>query len=153
MAYKDEYEVARLLTDASFQKKINDTFDKPAKVIFHLHPPLLRTFGFKKKMSFGPWFRPVLQLMASFKALRGSAFDPFGWMPSRREERGLIAWYRVEVGALVDGLDASTLAVATTVAGAPEGIRGYEQVKRESIARVKAAVADHLQQAVHQAAA
>ncbi len=153
MAYKDEYEVARLLTDASFQEKINDTFDKPAKVIFHLHPPLLRTFGFKKKMSFGPWFRPVLQLMASSKALRGTAFDPFGWMPSRREERELIAWYRSEVGALVDRLDSSSIDLATTVAGAPEGIRGYEQVKRESIARVKAAVADHLQEAAQRAAA
>ncbi len=153
MAYKDEYEVARLLVDPSFQKRIEDTFEKPAQVVFHLHPPLLRSFGVKRKMAFGPWFRPFLRALAGLKVLRGTAFDPFGRLQARREERALIAWYRREVGALVDRLDASTLALAAEIARAPESIRGYEDVKRESAARVREAVAARLEQAARDEAA
>ena len=153
MAYKDEYEVARLLADPSFQKQIDETFEKPAKVVFHLHPPLLRSLGFRKKMSFGSWLRPFLRLLARGKVLRGTPLDPFGRLPSRREERALIEWYRGEVGALVDRLDASTLALAVEVARAPENIRGYENVKRESVARVQEAVAARLEQAAREEAA
>lgn len=153
MAYKDEYEVARLLTDPSFQKRIDDTFEKPGKVVFHLHPPFLRSLGFNKKMAFGPWFRPFLSLLARGKFLRGTPFDPFGRLPARREERELIAWYRREVGALAERLDASTLALAVEIARAPEDIRGYEDVKRESAARVRQAVAARLAQAARDEAA
>ena len=153
MAYKDEYEVARLLADPSFQKQIDETFEKPAKVVFHLHPPLLRSLDFRKKMSFGSWLRPFLRLLARGKVLRGTPLDPFGRLPSRREERALIEWYRGEVGALVDRLDASTLALAVEVARAPENIRGYENVKRESAARVQEAVAARLEQAAREEAA
>ncbi len=153
MAYKDEYEVARLLADPSFQQRIDDIFEKPAKVVFHLHPPLLRSLGVKKKMALGPWFRPFLRLLARCKVLRGTPFDPFGRLPSRREERETIAWYRREIGALVDRLDVSTLTSAIEIARAPENIRGYEDVKRESAAHVKEWVAARLERAARDEAA
>ena len=146
MAYKDEYEVARLLTDPSFDEQVASTFTSPLRVFYHLHPPLLRRLGFRNKMMFGPWFRPFLRLLAKGKILRGTPLDPFGWLASRREERALVTWYCVLVDGLLERLDEATVEEAAEIASAPREIRGYEEVKRQSVERTKAWVEERLQE-------
>ena len=144
MAYKDEYEVARLLTDRSFDETVSRTFDKPRRLVYHLHPPLLRRLGFKRKMALGSWIRSPLRVLARAKVLRGTPLDPFGWMAARRQERELIAWYRELVDGLLAGLNAQTFATAVEVAEVAREIRGYEGVKAASVERAKAWVAERL---------
>jgi indolepyruvate ferredoxin oxidoreductase len=145
--------VARLLTDEEFERQVTATFEKPRKVVYHLHPPLLRQFGFERKLALGPWFKPVLKALASFRGLRGTAFDPFGWMPSRRLERELIGWYRETVSTLLPLLDRGNLALAADTANAPAQIRGYEAVKEESVKRARAFVEERLAAFAKKAAA
>ena len=140
MAYKDEYEVARLLLDPDFERRVSETFEKPRRMVYHLHPPLLRRLGFRRKIALGPWFRPALRMLAGAKSLRGTALDPFGWLPSRREDRALVRWYRELIDSLLEDLNPATLALAVEVAEIPREIRGYEDVRRRSIDRAKARV-------------
>ena len=144
MAYKDEYEVARLLTDPSFEQQYRETFESPRKIIYHLHPPVLRTLGLKKKLSLGPSFRPLLKLLAGFKFLRGTALDVFGWAKIRREERELIGWYRETIQSLLEGLSDANLDHAVEIARLPDQIRGYEDIKTASIEKVQRAVNEKL---------
>lgn len=144
MAYKDEYEVARLLIDPSFDDVVGQTFDRPRRLVYHLHPPLLRRLGITRKLAFGPWIRPLLRVLARGKVLRGTPLDPFGWMAARRQERELVSWYRELVDGLLAGLDAKTLAAAIEIAEVPREIRGYEGVKAASVERAKAWVAERL---------
>lgn len=120
MAYKDEYEVARLLTKPGYEG-----------VTYNLHPPMFRAYGLKRKIQLGPWFRPVLQGLASLKFLRGGALDPFGWMRHRREERELIDWYKNLIAANLDHPAIAELAAL------PDSIRGYDEVKSRSIVAAK----------------
>ena len=144
MAYKDEYEVARLLVDKAFDDQVAKTFSRPRRMVYHLHPPLLRRLGVRRKMAFGPWIRPVLHVLAKGKRLRGSPLDPFGWLAARREERELVGWYLGVVDALLEQLDAETVEIAAQIADAPRAIRGYEDVKRRNAAVTKGWVADQL---------
>ncbi len=153
MAYKDEYEVARLLTLPSFEAQIRDAFAKPKRVVYHLHPPLLRRFGVSRKIAFGPWMRPFLQLLAKGKRLRGTVLDPFGWLAVRREDRALLAWYRQTMESLVARLDDATFDMVVEVADVPRSIRGYEDVRRRSAAEAMAWVEERLHSADVQKAA
>ncbi len=137
MAYKDEYEVARLLTDPAFDEQVAATFEKPRRLVYHLQPPILRRLGYRRKIAIGPWIRPALRLLARARRLRGTPLDPFGWLPSRREERRLVTWYRELVETLLSDLSVGTLDAAVELAQAPFEIRGYEGVKRRSIERTK----------------
>jgi indolepyruvate ferredoxin oxidoreductase len=152
MAYKDEYEVARLLLDPSLDVQVQATFEKPGKVVYHLHPPLLRALGLKRKLSLGPWFRPLLRLLAAGKRLRGTAFDPFGYAAVRREERHLIAWYRDGVRSLLLGLK-NHLPLAVEIARLPDRIRGYERLKLDSAQSARQAAAELLVAAQRETAA
>jgi indolepyruvate ferredoxin oxidoreductase len=136
MAYKDEYEVARLLTGPS-EKKIRDAFDGPVKLSYHLHPPVLRERGLNRKLSFGPWFRPVLLLMAKCKGLRGKLFDPFGRSAARREERALIGWYETLIEQTLSILSPATYPDLVELLRVPDAIRGYEKIKQRSIDRTR----------------
>ena len=144
MAYKDEYEVARLLADPAFDRQVADTFERPRRLVYHLHPPLLRKLGFSKKIGFGPWIRPFLRVLASGKRVRGTVLDPFGWLASRREERALIEWYRALLRDLLGGLNAESLEAAIEIADAPRSIRGYEGIKRSSIEEAQAWVDERM---------
>ncbi|HWZ33072.1 MAG TPA: indolepyruvate ferredoxin oxidoreductase family protein [Bryobacteraceae bacterium] len=137
MAYKDEYEVARLLTKPEFEQQIRDTWTEVESISYNLHPPLLRRFGAKKKLKLGAWFRTPLQVLASLKSLRGGPFDIFGYSAHRRQERALIGWYRDLIGQVMDQLNDENLAKALEIAALPDQIRGYERIKEENIARVK----------------
>src|SRR5205814_5242836 len=116
MAYKDEYEVARLLTKPAFEKRVRDMWEAPESVSYNLHPPLLRRFGLKKKVRLGPWFRVPLLALKNLKGLRGTAFDVFGYAAHRREERALIAWYRGLIEEVLRSLTPENLPLALEVA-------------------------------------
>jgi indolepyruvate ferredoxin oxidoreductase len=136
MAYKDEYEVARLLTQPEFERQMRDMWEAAESVSYNLHPPLFRAMGLKKKLKLGPWFRGPLRLLSRMKRLRGSVFDAFGYAALRREERALITWYRNLVNGLLEYVTPDTLSLAQEIACLPDQIRGYEQIKLTSIREV-----------------
>ena len=108
LAYKDEYEVARLYTEAAFAAQLNGQFEGDFRLKFHLAPPLLASrdpkTGHLQKQEFGPWMLPVFRLLAKLKGLRGTAFDPFGYTAERKQERALIREYEGLVDELLGGL-------------------------------------------------
>ncbi|HLL27803.1 MAG TPA: indolepyruvate ferredoxin oxidoreductase family protein [Xanthobacteraceae bacterium] len=142
MAYKDEYEVARLFTDGSFEKQIAATFDGNLRYEFHLAPPLLAkkdpNSGRPRKMSFGPWIKPAFGVLAKFKFLRGTLLDPFGYSEERKLERKLIADYVANLEELIATLTPSNRALAVAIASIPEKIRGFGPVKQRSVTAAKA---------------
>ncbi|MDP3547416.1 MAG: indolepyruvate ferredoxin oxidoreductase family protein [Phreatobacter sp.] len=134
MAYKDEYEVARLYTDGNFLKQVAKTFDgQNLKFEFHLAPPLLAkpdpTTGVPRKMSFGPWMMTAYKVLAGLKGLRGTAFDVFGYTHERKTERRLIGEYEALVAEIVAKLTPDNHALAVGLASIPEKIRGFGHVK------------------------
>ena len=143
MAYKDEYEVARLHTDTKFLDKIKGQFEGDFKVVHHLAPPMLAKKdgqGHLQKRAFGAWVRPAMGVLARMKGLRGTAFDPFGHTEERRTERQLIKDYRATIESiLAKGLTAERLSTAVELARIPEDIRGYGHVKERHLkaARLK----------------
>jgi indolepyruvate ferredoxin oxidoreductase len=141
MAYKDEYEVARLLTNQALTAQLSQTFEQVEWHGFQLHPPLLRALGWKRKLKFGAWFATPLALMAKGKFLRGTALDPFGWMRHRREERELVDWYRALVAECVREWTPERNAEIQAILSMPDQIRGYDEIKSRSIQQVKAEVA------------
>ena len=142
MAVKDEYEVARMLTSPEFESKVRRAFAQVESIGYNLHPPLLRRLGVTKKMQLGAWARPMLRLLAGMKFLRGTAFDVFGYGVHRRLERSLASWYKEIMRKAVALGDP---ALAMELACLPDQIRGYEQIKEESIARVKNLANEKLQ--------
>jgi indolepyruvate ferredoxin oxidoreductase len=140
MAYKDEYEVARLHTDRSFTDKIAGMFEGDYKVVHHLAPPLLAQRNDKGKLvkqSYGPWMRKAFGVLARFKGLRGTAFDPFGYSIERKTERALIGEYRASIDELLQGLSLDNLALAVEIASIPQDIRGYGHVKERHLATAR----------------
>jgi indolepyruvate ferredoxin oxidoreductase len=140
MAYKDEYEVARLHAQAGFAEKIAESFEGDYKLVFHLAPPLLAKANDKgelQKKPYGPWMLKALGVLAKLKGLRGTALDPFGRTEERRTERALVAEYRACIEELLRGLDARTLPLAVEIARIPEDIRGYGHVKARHLAAAR----------------
>jgi indolepyruvate ferredoxin oxidoreductase len=141
MSYKDEYEVARLHTATGFLKRIaRDGGGKPHPT-FYLAPPLLSRpgpDGEPRKIAFGPWILPVFRLLAAMRRLRGTALDPFGYLPERRQERQLIAEYESMLDVVLAGLSSATLATALELAALPAAIRGFGPVKQRAIAAAAA---------------
>lgn len=140
MAYKDEYEVARLHTDRSFLDKIASQFEGDYKLNYHLAPPLMakkNTKGELVKRPYGPWMLKAFGVLAKLKGLRGTAFDVFGHTAERRMERALIGEYRASIEELLRGLNASNHALAVEIARIPEEIRGYGHVKERHLATAR----------------
>ncbi|MED5620580.1 indolepyruvate ferredoxin oxidoreductase family protein [Ideonella sp. BN130291] len=140
MAYKDEYEVARLHSDTGFAEKIAAQFEGDYKINFHLAPPLLAKTNDKGelvKRQYGPWMLKAFGVLAKMKGLRGTAFDVFGRTEERRTERALIAEYRASIEELLTGLDAANLSLAVEIARIPEDIRGYGHVKARHLASAR----------------
>jgi indolepyruvate ferredoxin oxidoreductase len=138
MAYKDEYEVARLMTKPEFEERVRGMWEAPEAISYNLHPPLLRSFGLHKKLTLGPWFKLPLSVLKRFKFLRGTPLDLFGLSPHRRMERSLISWYRETIESVMACLTPDNLPLAIEIAALPDQIRGYEKVKEQNIAKVKA---------------
>jgi len=140
MAYKDEYEVARLHTDGGFVAKLEAQFEPGFKLTHHLAPPMMAAKdaqGHLVKKAYGPWMRRAFGLLARMKGLRGTAFDPFGRTGERRTERALILEYRALVDELLAGLSLARLPDALALAKLPEEIRGYGHVKERHLAQVR----------------
>jgi len=142
MAYKDEYEVARLYTDSTFKKKIAATFAGDYKLKFHLAPPILNretdADGRPKKSTFGPWMMRSFWVLSKLKFLRGTAFDPFGRTEERRMERRLIADYRARIETIAAQLSSDNLNAGVALAEWPDQIRGYGPVKEKSVKEAEA---------------
>ena len=136
LAYKDEYEVARLHSDGEFRKKIEGMFEGDYRVVYHLAPPLLARIdpasGEPRKIRFGPWIGPLFKVLAALKGLRGTPFDIFGYTEERRTERALIREYEDTVEELLQALTPENHAAALEVASLPEEIRGYGHIKARS---------------------
>ena len=141
MAYKDEYEVARLYSDPGFARKIEGMFEGGYKLKFHLAPPIFnkpdpRT-GEARKSEFGPWMMAAFRVLAKFKRLRGTPFDIFGMTQERRTERRLIGEYEATVAELLERLDGGNQKLAAEIASVPEHIRGFGHVKRRHLEEAK----------------
>ncbi len=151
MAYKDEYEVARLYTDGTFAKQIARTFEgENMRLEFHLAPPLLAktnsATGEPRKISLGAWMLPAFGMLKHFKVLRGTPLDPFGYTAERRTERALIADYENLLGEILVALTPANHHIAVGLAAIPEKIRGFGHVKARHLKAAKADEAALLEQ-------
>jgi indolepyruvate ferredoxin oxidoreductase len=141
MAYKDEYEVARLYTESDFLKRVADRFEGAYQVNFHLAPPVLGDrdpeTGHLRKRSFGPRMLWVFRILARMRGLRGTRFDIFGRSQERRAERQLIGEYQAMVEEILARLSPANHAIAVELAALPLEIRGFGHIKQANIVRVK----------------
>jgi indolepyruvate ferredoxin oxidoreductase len=141
LAYKDEYEVARLFTDGRFEKQLRDQFEGDYKISFHLAPPVLANekdaLGRPAKKSYGPRMMTAFRLLAKMKGLRGTALDVFGYSAERKMERDLIAGYEKDVAFVLAKLNSTNAEIATELLSLPDRIRGYGPVKDKAVADAK----------------
>jgi indolepyruvate ferredoxin oxidoreductase len=141
LAYKDEYEVARLHADGALQKRIAGMFEGDYSVAFHLAPPLFARVdpltGEPRKIRFGAWVLPLFGALKRLKGLRGTPFDPFGYTEERRLERALIAEYERTVGELLAQLSGQNHALAVQIASLPEEMRGFGPIKKRNVAAAR----------------
>jgi len=141
MAYKDEYEVARLYADSDFRQRIAAQFEGDYKLTFHMAPPIMSEVdpatGELKKRLFGPWMMTAFSLLTRFKELRGTAFDVFGYTAERKMERQLIVDYEKTLEELLGKLSADNYDLAVDIASVPEFIRGFGHVKHEHFVEAK----------------
>jgi indolepyruvate ferredoxin oxidoreductase len=141
MAYKDEYEVARLHTDAAFHARLNTQFEGGFQLNFHLAPPLLaprNAAGELQKSSYGAWLLTAFKILAPLKFLRGGPLDVFGYSPERREERSLPQEYHMAIETMLTGLHAGNRDIALAFARVPEQIRGFGHVKARHLVAARA---------------
>jgi len=134
MAYKDEYEVARLYSDPAFKEKVAQRFDNPRKLKVHLAPPMLAhrkdpKTGRPEKIAFGPWIFSAFKLMAKFKGARGKWYDPFARTEERKAERALISQYEGDIAEILNRLPESNYGLLVELARVPDQIRGFGPVK------------------------
>jgi len=140
MAYKDEYEVARLYTTGAFAEKVAGMFEGDYKLKFHLAPPIMAKTdgnGHLVKREFGSWMMKAFGVLAKMKGLRNTPFDVFGYTAERKMERALITEYQATVGGLLSQLNADNLGQAVAIASIPEDIRGYGHVKERHLKAAK----------------
>ena len=135
MAYKDEYEVARLSLKPAVREELTEQFGARAKLHYHLQPPILKALGLKRKIKLGTWFDLVYRGLRQLRFLRGTAFDLFGYDCVRRVERDLIAQYRRLVFEALEDLSAENYAQVAKLAALPDIIRGYDEVKLANVER------------------
>jgi len=133
MAYKDEYEVARLSLKPDIGRALAEEFPGGVKLAYNLHPPLLRALGVKQKIKLGPWFGTVFGVLARMKMLRGTPLDPFGYAAVRRVERQLPGEYRSLIEKVLAGLSPESYERAVKLAELPDVIRGYEDIKLRNV--------------------
>ncbi|MDG2075861.1 MAG: indolepyruvate ferredoxin oxidoreductase family protein [Arenicellales bacterium] len=154
MAYKDEYEVARLYSDGDFVKSVSQAFEGTFRLEIYLSPPLFARrdpyTGLPGKRAYGSWMLRAMKVLARLRWLRGTAFDPFGYTLERRAERQRIIDYETIVDELSQGLHHDNHALATEIASLPDGIRGYGHIKQEHLDEVDRVRADLLERWHHE---
>jgi indolepyruvate ferredoxin oxidoreductase len=143
LAYKDEYEVARLYVNSDFIKQVQAQFEGDYKLAFHLAAPLFAgrhpDTGLPRKRRFGPWILRVFRLLAGMKGLRGTAFDPFGRTPERKMERRLITEYETTIDEILAALHLDNHAAAVALAALPDQVRGFGHVKAKNVEKMQQA--------------
>jgi indolepyruvate ferredoxin oxidoreductase len=149
MAYKDEYEVARLYTDGHFERQVASTFEgENLRYEFHLAPPLMArkdpTTGVPRKMSFGPWMMKAFRVLAPLRILRGTPLDVFGYTHERKTERQLIRDFEALIGEIMEKLTPANHATAVGLANIPQKIRGFGHIKERNLKTAKAEEAELL---------
>jgi indolepyruvate ferredoxin oxidoreductase len=147
MAYKDEYEVARLYTDGAFRQSLQQQFEGDVRLEFYMAPPAIskpREGQAPRKVRLGPWMMPALKVLAHGKRLRGTAFDFFGKTEERKMERALIEDYLARIDALLPSLSAEKLKAAVELAALPLTMRGYGHVKLANVALARVREAELL---------
>jgi indolepyruvate ferredoxin oxidoreductase len=147
MAYKDEYEVARLYSDGHFQRRLEQQFEGDVKLEYYMAPPLLsraRDGKPPRKLRLGSWMGPAMKLLARGRVLRGTPLDIFGLTAERRMERSLAAQYVARIDELLETLSAQTLPLATEIALVPLQMRGFGHVKIANVALAKTREAELL---------
>ena len=141
MAYKDEYEVARLYTDGDFAARVASQFEGDYRLVLHLAPPLLAKVdpatGEPRKKAYGPWMLKAMRALAVLKGLRGTVLDPFGRSEERRTERALIEEYEATLAEIAERLSPGTIGIAVELASVPERIRGYGPVKARHLGEAR----------------
>jgi len=135
MAYKDEYEVARLTVDGRLADQVAQEFGEGADVKILLHPPALRALGLRRKLKLGRWSWPLLTVLRRGRVLRGTAVDPFGYARVRRVERSLSAQYQSDLPTVLNALTSDSAETVLAILRLPDLIRGYEDVKLSSVER------------------
>jgi len=141
MAYKDEYEVARLHLEEAAKLTVTNAVGPDVKVYWNLQPPAFRALGFDRKVRVGAWFRPAFVALRAGRRVRGTPVDPFGWTSMRRMERSLVREYRRAVEAVAGRYDTVDAADALRLAELPDVVRGYESVKLRNVERYHAELA------------
>jgi indolepyruvate ferredoxin oxidoreductase len=144
MAYKDEYEVARLALGQTFRREVAEQFGTRARVTYQLHPPFLRALGWKQKIGLGAWFDGAFALLSRMKGLRGTPLDLFGYAGVRRVERALPGEYCEMVERALAGLTPQRYATVVELAQLPDQVRGYEEIKLASVERFRQRAAELL---------
>ena len=148
MAYKDEYEVARLYTDGAFRKKLERQFDGDYTLEYHLAPPFIAPrdpkTGEPRKRAFGPWILGAFKILASLRRLRGTPLDVFGYSGERRMERRLIVEYEATLREVMALLNPGNHALAVEIASVPAKIRGFGHIKLRNAEAAKACEAELL---------
>jgi indolepyruvate ferredoxin oxidoreductase len=144
MAYKDEYEVARLHLDPTVRAGVTESFGPSARVSYNLLPPSLRALGLRKKVRFGPWFRVPFRVLYAARRLRGTRLDPFGRAEVRRVERALVREYVDILHECGERLDEASFDAIATLLGLPDMVRGFEEVKLRNVDRYRREVAVQL---------
>jgi indolepyruvate ferredoxin oxidoreductase len=135
MAYKDEYEVARLHLEEAARVEVENAVGGDVRVSWNLHPPMLRSLGMKNKIALGPWAKPMMVALRSGRKVRGTWMDPFGHAKVRKMERSLVDEYVGLVKQLAPIVGGRNLAAAVELAGLPDLVRGYEEIKMRNVER------------------
>lgn len=141
-AYKDEYEVARLMLDTNATAEATALAAGRGKVAWKLHPPMLRALGMERKLTIGTWATPGIRALAAGKRLRGTVGDPFRWAEVRRVERRLPGEYRKALDRALSNLTADNLSAVVELASLPDLVRGYEDIKLRNVERYRSALAE-----------
>ena len=153
LAYKDEFEVARLYSEGTFRNQLESQFTGDFKLRFHMAPPLFarkdKLTGLPRKMSFGPWMEKILIILARFRFLRNTPFNPFGFSDDRKLEKQLIKRYEDIINEIIPEISAENHKLMVEIACYPESIRGYGHVKTQHAQQTQARV-DELLNAIHQ---
>ena len=136
-AYKDEYEVARLMLDADGLSEATELAGAKGKVAWKLHPPMLRALGMERKITIGTWATPGIRTLARGKRVRGTVADPFRWAKVRRVERQLPGEYRKALDRALGRLTAGNLPAVVELAALPDLVRGYEDIKLANVERYR----------------
>jgi len=144
MAYKDEYEVARLALLPESQAQYQSIGGPDTKVTYHLHPPMLRSLGLEHKIKFRRTGEPSFKTLRSMKRLRGTLADPFRWAEVRRTERAMIPEYEKALDALTENLREENVDEAVAIATLPDQVRGYEHIKLDRAKKYRSELADRL---------